>query len=297
MPSPNPPNPGSQTVPFSLTKSTGHIAKDLSRRTFSILTRLERGLLSLIPLLPLVAAQDANAGNNTANETLGQPSNDTLVESDIQALGTPFDYSAWKQRGQIIRAGSRRECFGNLSIALAQVGPVLASETAGASGALSLLPTAGALIGAPAKELWVLYKLMPLAGILSMMLSLGGNIVPTSSADYEVNAEKFSYGGYIASSREHENQVEAFNNPEDTKDRLTGTPAERFSARVERKSREKVIGRKTRKICIGISIQLFWLGILLFACYFTAAGGVVSWACKVSRLLYTFERTTSNDPP
>jgi hypothetical protein len=65
-----------------------------------------------------------------------------------------FDFAAWKHCGQIIRTGTRRECFGNLSIALAKIGTVRASETAGDSGgALSLLLTAGALIGAPAKDL------------------------------------------------------------------------------------------------------------------------------------------------
>jgi hypothetical protein len=280
MACPSTPDPTAYPERFSIHKSTKYIATDLSQRVLSTLTRIQRSILSFVLLLPLAVADPTNI-TTTDNDTLGEPSNDTLVVSDIQALATPFDFSAWKDRGRIIRAGTRRECFGNLSIALAQVGPVLSSETAGASGALSLLPTAGALIGAPAKELWVLYKLMPLAGIFSMMLSLGGNIVPTSTSDYEVNAENFSYGGYIASSI-----VEREDEGSSPEEKVSGTPAEKFATRVERKSKEKVIGRKNRKIAIGIFLQLSWLGILLYACYLTAAGGVVSWACKVSHAFY-----------
>lgn len=263
----------SRPKPFTIEALARYLAKDALKRTIIVITRLERRLLSLAPLFPVVAAAQTNL-------TLGEPSNDTVVASDISSLGTPFDFEAWRSRGKQIRQGSRNECFGNLSIALSQVGPVLSSETAGAAGALSLLPTAGALIGAPANELWVLYKLMPIAGILSMMLSLGGNIVPTSSSEYEVNPEKFSYGGYVASSKEYQDDNETF---EDIPaDNSFGNSAQSFAARVERRSRKNVMGRKGARIALGISVQLFWLGILLFACYLTAAGGVVSWACKVS---------------
>ncbi|KAH0556910.1 hypothetical protein GP486_005299 [Trichoglossum hirsutum] len=97
-----------------------------------------------------------------------------------------FNFSDWKQRVSAIRSGhDRAHCLGNLSLALSEVGPLGSAGAGSAAGALTLLPTAGALIGAPAKEIWVLYKLMPIAGVLSMLLSLGGNIVPTQSSDYE----------------------------------------------------------------------------------------------------------------
>ena len=39
------------------------------------------------------------------------------------------------------------------------------AEYSGAAGALSLLPTAGALIGPPAAEMWIVFKLVPIAGV------------------------------------------------------------------------------------------------------------------------------------
>ena len=90
----------------------------------------------------------------------------------------PFDFHLWRLRGLEIRSGENRaQCFGNLSLALSEIGSLYQAGSSGASGGLTLLPTAGALIGAPAKELWVLFKLVPVAGFLSMLLSLGGNIV------------------------------------------------------------------------------------------------------------------------
>ena len=69
-------------------------------------------------------------------------------------------------------------CVGNLSVALRQVGAAYEASSNGSTALLTLLPTAGALIGAPTKELWVLWNLVPIAGIFSIALSLGGNIVP-----------------------------------------------------------------------------------------------------------------------
>jgi hypothetical protein len=80
-----------------------------------------------------------------------------------------------------------------LSWVIEALGALSAAEYNGAAGALSLLPTAGALIGALTKELWVVYKLMPLAGVLTMFLSLGGTITPSQAGDYDPKAS-FSYG-------------------------------------------------------------------------------------------------------
>lgn len=49
---------------------------------------------------------------------------------------------------------------------------------------LTLLLTAGALIGAPAKKLWVSYKLYPIAGFFSSALALGGSIIPHQVSEY-----------------------------------------------------------------------------------------------------------------
>ncbi|KAJ8108579.1 hypothetical protein ONZ43_g6382 [Nemania bipapillata] len=107
-----------------------------------------------------------------------------------------FYINNWIDRGVKIRSGnSLYSCLANLTVALGQVGDLNNAEYNGAAGAMSLLPTAGALLGAPTREMWIVYKLVPIAGILSMFLSLGGSITPSNVGDYE--DEPFSFGGFI----------------------------------------------------------------------------------------------------
>ena len=66
-------------------------------------------------------------------------------------------YEEWADRGRRIRnAGSKEFCIGNLSVALDSLGAAYAAGSQGAGVLLTLIPTASVLIGAPAKELWVL---------------------------------------------------------------------------------------------------------------------------------------------
>ncbi|KAH8887863.1 hypothetical protein GQ53DRAFT_826852 [Thozetella sp. PMI_491] len=44
---------------------------------------------------------------------------------------------------------------------------------------------------------WFEYKLCPLAGMLSILLSLGGSIIPMEVSDYE-NVDAFQYQGMVA---------------------------------------------------------------------------------------------------
>lgn len=133
------------------------------------------------------------------------PSNDTITVDDVNWITRPFNFTSYRQAGDAIRSGTTRQCFGNLSLALGSIGPISSASSSGASGALTLLPTAGALIGAPAKELWILYKLVPLAGVLSMLLSLGGNIVPNTAGEYEL--EGYNYGGVIGTASGRDDDV------------------------------------------------------------------------------------------
>ena len=149
-----------------------------------------------------------NAPPNTALFTpTAVPPNPTYVpgsgsiQDDVDHESGWFYMNAWDNRGKLIRQGSGSNatelCLGNLSLALYELGSLNAADYAGAAGALSLLPTAGALIGSPTKELWVVYKLMPLAGILSMFLSLGETMVPTQTGAYDPKVT-FANGGMMA---------------------------------------------------------------------------------------------------
>ncbi|KAH8796380.1 hypothetical protein BGZ57DRAFT_998130 [Hyaloscypha finlandica] len=161
-------------------------------------------------------------------------------------------------------------CVGNLSIALSEVGSAYAASSNGASTLLTLIPTAGALIGAPARELWVRYKLMPIAGILSMMLSLGGNIVPMDISDYE-QVDTFSYAGMIPTADQKTNSFVAKSTGE--------TEAERFAALVHSRARDKLGARRSVAIWFGIILQCFWLTCILIACWFLDSGSIIVWWC------------------
>ena len=269
--------PPSQSRPFSLSLAISHIANETLERFGRVTSRIEYLAVGMISLLPAVQAQVGDPYASSFNAT---PSNDTKIQEDITSMVELFNFTAWKHRGDLIRDGnSRSQCAGNLSLALTELGNLFSAEAGGASGALSLLPTAGALIGAPAKELWVLYKLMPLAGVMSMLLSLGGNIVPMQSSDYEVKTKAFTYGGMIATSHHDAEKAQFYDND---RDECVGSEAQKFANIVERRAHEPRGSRKRVTVTIGMCLQIFWLVVLVAACWFTQSGGVVSWWCKVS---------------
>ncbi|KAI1382380.1 hypothetical protein F4677DRAFT_24702 [Hypoxylon crocopeplum] len=215
-------------------------------------------------LLGLAAADEVN-GTSTSDSTA-----DEATTSDVESITSLFNFNAWKERGSAIRTGGREQCFENLSVVLGNVGPIYAAENSASSGALTLLPTAGALIGTPAKELWMLYKMVPFAGVLSMMLSLGGNIVPDSSVDYE--RDGFTYGGIIGSNDPAPG--DGIDMPVGQMDAIT------FAREVKRRATRDIGSRKRSIAAIGVFCQLFWIGIIVFACWFTEAGAVLVWWCQ-----------------
>ena len=119
-----------------------------------------------------------------------------------------------------------------------------------------MLPTAGALIGTPVTELWVLYKLMPLAGIVSMVLSLGGNLVPTDINDYERVAADFNYSGMIASRPDEprptrfEEEVEHDVDDDDLK--IESNDAKEFANLVASRARDTSGIRKTGVMTLSV---------------------------------------------
>ncbi|KAK0741470.1 hypothetical protein B0T18DRAFT_231385 [Schizothecium vesticola] len=104
-----------------------------------------------------LAAAQGNTTTGTKPGTLGNgnvdfvptPSNDRTTIDDVNWMTRQFNFTSYRQAGDAIRSGTRRECFGNLSLALGSIGPIASVSSSGASGALTLLPTAGALIGGP----------------------------------------------------------------------------------------------------------------------------------------------------
>ncbi|KAL8717703.1 MAG: hypothetical protein Q9225_005079 [Loekoesia sp. 1 TL-2023] len=267
------------------------IWNDTMYRIGRINKRVENLLILVCSLLPSVSAQapvNNNAPPNTAlfTPTALDPASTWVPDSgtirdDINHASGWFFMDAWDKRGKLIRAGkgpnSTDYCLGNLSIALHQLGTLSSAEYNGAAGALSLLPTAGALIGSPTKELWVVYKLMPLAGILSMFLSLGGTMVPTQAGAYDPKVS-FTYGGMIATT----DQLAEKRRQQELDNARTSllSPAEMFARRVQRRA-EHDRGGTYRNVWIGVAIQRVLVATILIALWFGQIGGVITWWCDV----------------
>ena len=107
---------------------------------------------------------------------------------------------------------------------------------------------------------------MPLAGVLSMLLSLGGSIVPNQASEYATQTANFPCGGLIATQGEAEREeIDEIND-------MPGTEAEEFAATVERRSKDHRSGGKYWSVRFGMIVQCFWLAVLLSACWFTQTG-------------------------
>jgi hypothetical protein len=199
------------------------------------------------------------------------PSNDTTVIADSNYFSDKdARFTAWRSRAQKIRAvETPAYCTGNLSVALDAVGAAYQASSNASTTLLTLLPTAGALIGAPAKELWVLSKLVPIAGLLSMALSLGGNIVPHQVGDY-ASLEDFSY-----SCMRNNNHIDAL-----LKGRVSGRTwnenegsepdiqqiAEHFAEQVHARAMDLDVAANRLKVGLGILMLCIWILLICVAC-------------------------------
>ena len=238
----------------------------------------------------LIRRDTDNATNTHSSDS---NSTSTGVAFDVSFLANLFDFYDWKNRVDTIRRDhNQRQCLTALANLLATIGPLQSTEISGTAGALSLLPTAGALIGAPAKELWLVYKLVPLGGFLSMLLSLGGNIVPSQASDYRISSDGMNYGGLIGKSRTRNSEL-------DDEDLLQFSPGVdevwKFAARVKYRAQMKTGAVENHRIIFAMALQVFWIAIIAGACWFTQIGSIVVWWCTVIITLdIAFDQANTN---
>lgn len=280
---------------FSFIKSSfAHIATDTLRRTsralFNVQATVTGGVLLLAkgassssdgyprlnssrPSYAEFQLSEADPGTDEGQRVLADVNN--FVPTSSQDWN---QWGLWVKRAESIRSSGRPDyCVGNLSIALSEVGAAYQAGASGATTLLTLLPTAGALIGAPSKELWVLYKLVPIAGLLSMLLSLGGNIMPMEVNSYE-RMDTFTYSGMMASRPD-----EMITAPTAKHAASGGSEAEFFADEVHSRAMDHGGSKKSIAVLCGILLQLLWLGCIVGACWFTVSGGIVVWWCTVSQ--------------
>ncbi|OJJ46797.1 hypothetical protein ASPZODRAFT_66535 [Penicilliopsis zonata CBS 506.65] len=196
----------------------------------------------------------------------------SLPTAQAAANGTITGYiniSKWGETGMAIRARSRKECLVNLSVALQAVSVLDSAEYNGAAGALSLLPTAGALLGSPTREMWLVFQLMPIAGLLSMFLSLGGNLTPSHVGDY---TDIFQQRRFPRNTED--------GTPDDTSDSV------RFARQVKKRAEDDTGGGSYARVWIGIFLQVCLIATLLIAMYYCQRGAVITWWCHAWGWMY-----------
>lgn len=250
-------------------------------------------IIALIPkATTLPATTDQSSNSNTSAVTGGQSfshSNTSIDPDSIAAAKRLVDEFVWQEWSKVAtsnRTGpTRLSCYENLSFVLSHIGPLAAASNSAGCGALTLLSTARALIGSPTKKLWVVYKLMPLAGILSMLLSLGGSILPSNASDYELSPATFSYGGLIATEHE-EPKVEAPKAEEpkakEIEDQRSGpVGAHAFATKIKIRAGNLQGGTKYDYVWCGIVLQCLLIIVIFFVCWFTQSGAILLWWCQV----------------
>jgi hypothetical protein len=262
------------------------IGRDALQRAAYFANALRRAPLALVAWLP----QHALAANTKPFVPV-QTVTPQQAES-VDQEGGSLDFNNWVDRGMTIRGGdSVYQCLANLTAALELVGQLSNAEYSGAAGALSLLPTAGALLGAPTREMWIVYKLVPLAGLFSMFLSLGGSITPSNVGEYDPS-EPFSYGGYMPTTG-----VTATRRlPSSSASSVAGdpallgfaeaqqepkTPAVQFAEQVKQRADDDSGGGIRLGIFGAMALQFILMVCLLIPMWYAQKGAVVTWWCRV----------------
>ena len=125
----------------------------------------------------------------------------------------------------------------------------------------------------------MLYKLVPIAGVLSMLLSLGGNIVPTAASGYKVKVPRFSYGGLMRT-RSNDADIE---DPDEFLEK-DESDSQIFANMVEQRAKHPRGGQRFFGVWCGIAFQVFWIGVVMVACWFVGSGSILFWYCKVCNI-------------
>ncbi|KAK6517417.1 hypothetical protein TWF281_004074 [Arthrobotrys megalospora] len=263
------------------------IASDALERTKTIFSFAARPLAlfqNRLSFLPLMTILPRSLAQNVVM-------NDTAIAQDVSEYIAALKFSEWRDVANSIRdVSSRADCNYKLGVALAALGPNASASANGSAGALTLLPTVGAILGSPTKELWLLYKLMPLAGVTSMLLSLGGTIVPAQTSEYQVRNPNLRYDEVIAAPLVEQKPVTKVGTGEsgeggagggEEKEPHTGISETLiFRRAVSKRARSWKGGRSSWRVWVGIILQIFLLAVLLLACGLLQAGAVIVWWCQ-----------------
>ncbi|KAL9102388.1 MAG: hypothetical protein Q9163_002454 [Psora crenata] len=190
-----------------------------------------------------------------------------------------FKLASWVDRGICVRSNNNESlCYKAFDTTLKNLDSVRVGEYTGAASVLALLPTIGALLGAPTTEIWRLLTVVPFGGGLAMTLSFGGAILPVRVEDYEndLNRHKVAIKRSVASRAQQPGQLE------DAQEEIyTGLEP----------VVEKILARMRQDESQQLAKGHLWVGLLVMILLSVGAqaamivveqGGVIPWWC-VSR--------------
>ncbi|PNS15558.1 hypothetical protein CAC42_817 [Sphaceloma murrayae] len=145
--------------------------------------RLAPGLFGLLVLCALISSVSAQ-----------EPSDECFIDQGNTRPGGSFAFSAWLRQGNCVRGPSSATyevCRNNLQNQLENfVDGLHQQEYSASATVLALLPTIGAFVGTPSREIWPLLSIFPFAAVLVLTMSFGGDTTSTNIEDYRAVLEK-----------------------------------------------------------------------------------------------------------
>jgi len=196
------------------------------------------------------------------------------TESDtfVGNAQSQFRMTAWMERGSCVRS-EEAICYTTLVAVLEHLNELRKAEYGGAAGVLALLPTIGALLGAPTNEVWTLLTILPFGGGLAMALSFGGAIMPVRVEDYELAMKKRNIAiGSIVSFRSNYGEADPV------------SFAERLKILDQKVSDRIGQARSLRPGKTFIAVGLLAMTLLLIGSHSAMAvveqGGILPWWCS-----------------
>lgn len=197
--------------------------------------------LLLLFLLPAVAvAQNISCDIDQGNTTPGKS----------------FNFKAWISRGNCIHHHSEGfdVCRNILRRTLDSLDSLHAAEYSAAATILTLLPTVGAVLGTPTAEIWILLKALPFGGVIALLLSFGGSMMPAKLEAYQ---DKTTMASTIE--RGHDDQAAAKGEAEASS--ALSDALKRLSRRVA----EKVQANQRKELSLGKVFSTLFVMIILLS--------------------------------
>lgn len=224
---------------------------------------------TLVLLLATLVAQSSGANG------LEEIANCTSVADLWIDNPRSFNLQSWINRGICVRQrGSYERCYNAFQLIQSKnLDEVRKAEYAAATSVLVLLPTIGALLGAPTAEIWRLFTIIPFGGFLAMTMSFGGAIIPVRVKDYETNAN----GQRTTIGRSVVTTANALGNPESAEDDEFD-----YTGDVVQDIRRRLRQDESHRLAKGH----LWLGLTAMFVFFCGAQAVMVVIEQGSMVLY-----------